>query len=245
MKLLVSVKNAEEVVDAIEGGADIVDVKDPSAGSLGLPDLDIVKEVIALVRNWHGREVSMALGDVDTVERNLKYIAFVGGVIGVDYIKVGLATDKYDIATEIARQVAHTLKSFSKTKLVLVGYADYLYVNTVEPLKVVEVAVKVDADGVMIDTLRKNGLSTPDILSIDYLKLFVEEAHKAGLFAAIAGGLRSSHIPLCMRLGFDVLGVRGAVCERGRDGKISRELAKLFKTKLIEKQAHNVRKECC
>ena len=35
MKLLVSVSNADEAFAAVEGGADIIDAKDPSRGALG------------------------------------------------------------------------------------------------------------------------------------------------------------------------------------------------------------------
>ena len=37
MKLLVSVVSAEEARLALAGGADIIDVKDPSEGALGAP----------------------------------------------------------------------------------------------------------------------------------------------------------------------------------------------------------------
>ena len=34
-KLLVSVRDAAEAIDALAGGADLIDVKEPLAGSLG------------------------------------------------------------------------------------------------------------------------------------------------------------------------------------------------------------------
>lgn len=237
IKLLISVKSVDEVEDAVEGGADIIDVKDPSDGSLGLPDLSVVKEVIDAVRSLGDKEISMALGDVDKENKALKYTAFVGGVLNVDYIKVGVAVNDFDTAMKIARNVADTVSIFPKLRIVLVGYADYLHTQSIEPLKVVDVAIKTEAEGVMIDTLRKGKSSTFDVLSLEYLRKFAEKAHGANLFAAIAGSIRIEHIPLCIKLEFDVVGVRGAVCTGGRSEKISRELVKRFKLEIEEYKA--------
>lgn len=234
MRLLISVKDVNEVEDAVVGGADIIDIKDPSNGSLGLPDLSIVKDVVDTVRSKWGKEVSIALGDISREDKALKYIVFVGGLLGVDYVKIGLALNNIDMAIKIARDAIDVLSSFSKTKLVLAGYADFMYVGTLDPLSIVDVATKVGAKGVMIDTLRKNGLSSLDLLSTDYLQSFARKAHSENLIAAIAGSIKLTHLPLCARLGFDVIGVRGAVCTSGRGGRVSRELVSLFKMELTK-----------
>ncbi|MEM4788332.1 MAG: (5-formylfuran-3-yl)methyl phosphate synthase [Ignisphaera sp.] len=232
IKLLVSVKNIDEVEDAVEGGADIIDVKDPSDGSLGLPDLSIVKGVVDVVKSLGGKEVSIALGDIDRENKALKYIAFVGGVFGIDYVKVGMAVTDFGIAMRIAKEVVDIVRMFPKSKVVLVGYADYQYIKSIEPLKVVDIAVKTGAEGVMIDTLRKNGLSSFDILPLEYMEKFVEKAREANLITAIAGSIRIKHIPLCVKLGFNVIGVRGAVCTGNRSDRISRELVKCLKLEI-------------
>lgn len=46
MKLLISIKDVDEAEDAVLGGADIIDIKDPTIGSLGLPDLDILNPLL-------------------------------------------------------------------------------------------------------------------------------------------------------------------------------------------------------
>jgi len=47
MQLLVSVANPTEACDAVDGGADIVDAKDPSTGALGAVALDRLQEIHA------------------------------------------------------------------------------------------------------------------------------------------------------------------------------------------------------
>ena len=49
MRLLVSVVSAREARRALAGGADIIDVKDPSQGPLGAPSPRVLSEVVAEV----------------------------------------------------------------------------------------------------------------------------------------------------------------------------------------------------
>ncbi len=61
MRLLVSVKNAEEAMAALAGGADLIDAKDPAAGALGAVSLDVLRDIHSTVAGL--RPVSAALGD--------------------------------------------------------------------------------------------------------------------------------------------------------------------------------------
>ena len=61
MRLLISVTDAAEAVEAAAGGADIIDVKDPGAGALGQASPECVAEVRRVVPA--GRPVTAALGD--------------------------------------------------------------------------------------------------------------------------------------------------------------------------------------
>ena len=45
LRLLVSVRSSEEALAAIEGGADILDVKEPTRGSLGMANIEIVAAI--------------------------------------------------------------------------------------------------------------------------------------------------------------------------------------------------------
>jgi len=74
-----------------------------------------------------------------------------------------------------------------------------------------------------------NPPSTFDFLSREYLRKFVEEAHRNGFLAALAGSLKKYHIIDAIELGFDVIGFRDAVCSGGRDGVVSLELVSELK----------------
>jgi (5-formylfuran-3-yl)methyl phosphate synthase len=62
MQLLVSVRSAAEAEAALEGGASLIDVKEPSRGSLGRADEAVVRAVVQTVAGR--RPVSAALGEL-------------------------------------------------------------------------------------------------------------------------------------------------------------------------------------
>ena len=62
MRLLVSVVSAAEARQALAGGADIIDVKDPGEGALGAPSPRVLSEVVQVVGG--AVPVSVALGDL-------------------------------------------------------------------------------------------------------------------------------------------------------------------------------------
>uniref|UniRef100_A0A7C1T9T8 (5-formylfuran-3-yl)methyl phosphate synthase n=1 Tax=Thermofilum pendens TaxID=2269 RepID=A0A7C1T9T8_THEPE len=231
IKLLISIKYPSELEIALRGGADIVDVKDPSRGSLGLPDYSVVREVMDRIRKLGiaGVEVSSAGGDVERIDPYIEYVAYTAASLGVNYFKIGLAARSVDSAREVGLRVSEVLKSFSGTRLVLVGYADFSRAGVIEPLSVVEVARDVEADVVMIDTYVKDGRTTFDFLPTSYLESFVDEAHGSNLLAALAGSLKKQHIVDAIKLGFDVVGFRGAACTGGRDGVVSEKLVSELK----------------
>jgi hypothetical protein len=83
--LLVSVRNVTEAQVALAGGADIIDVKEPSRGALGPADPSVWREIVAEIA---GRApVSAALGELATeaIER------LAAAAAGLAFVKIGLA----------------------------------------------------------------------------------------------------------------------------------------------------------
>ena len=88
MRLLVSVVDAEEAELAVAGGVAIVDVKNPSEGSLGAP----APGVIAQVRDVVPAELplSAALGDLPCLPGTAALAALGAARSGAAYVKLGL-----------------------------------------------------------------------------------------------------------------------------------------------------------
>ena len=81
-RLLVSVRNAEEALSAIRGGADIVDIKEPANGSLGRASLENLTAIATCLRDAmadagrSGAEpvpLSIALGEVEEWSSSTQY----------------------------------------------------------------------------------------------------------------------------------------------------------------------------
>jgi len=216
-KLLISVWYPERSTTCIRGGADIIDVKNPSRGSLGAPSFKVVKEIVERFRGI--RELSAAVGDITCCPEMTALAAYALSKLGLNYVKIGLQVDNERDGLEIVREVVETVGSLSK--VIVVGYADYERAKALSPLKVVEVAYRGDAHGVMIDTRIKDGLTSLDILPMSYIREFVGKARETNLLKAFAGGLRKEHLVKILNLGFDVIGFRTAACENGRLGKVS------------------------
>lgn len=87
-----------------------------------------------------------------------------------------------------------------------------------------------EADVVMVDTAIKDGTSIFDHLKFENLQSFVSMAREHGLLCAIAGNLGWKHVDDLKRLSPDIIGVRSAVCEAGRDSRIRRDLVRKLKS---------------
>src|SRR6516225_7472683 len=88
MRLLVSVVSAQEARRALAGGADIIDVKDPTEGALGAPSPRVLSEVVRVVGG--AAPVSVALGDLPNLPHTAALAARGAAFSGADYVKVGL-----------------------------------------------------------------------------------------------------------------------------------------------------------
>ncbi len=215
MLLLVSVVNAEEAEAAAEGGADILDLKDPQEGSLGAAHPNLVLEVC----HRYGKRlpVSVAIGDFPHLPNSAALAALCAAEMGADYIKIGLLGSKSEEqAVEMLRNIQAALTwRGSRAKLIAAGYADYREAGTLEPRLLPGVASSANIAGCMIDTLNKNGGCLFDFLDKGSLRAFIGECRKYGLTCALAGSLRLCHAGLLKELSPDIIGVRGAVCRNG------------------------------
>ena len=65
-QLLVSVRNADEAVAAVRGGAHIIDVKEPHQGSLGCATPEVIVAIAEAIREVNDTQLplSLALGEL-------------------------------------------------------------------------------------------------------------------------------------------------------------------------------------
>jgi (5-formylfuran-3-yl)methyl phosphate synthase len=226
LKLLISPVNEAEAKEAIAGGADIIDVKNPLEGALGANYPSVIKGIKELTPK--PLEVSCAIGDAPNLPGTISLAALGAASLGVDYIKVGLYGVKtVEDAVFLLKQVVKATKDCNlNIKVVAAGYADAEKIGTLNPPLIPEIAHQAGADIAMLDTATKDGSNLFTYQSAIKLKAFVDKAHVLGLQAALAGSLRKQDISTIYNLGTDIIGLRGAACTGSdrNNGHITREL---------------------
>jgi uncharacterized protein (UPF0264 family) len=222
VRLLVSVADAAEARLALEGDADIIDVKDPARGSLGAADASVLREIADFVGT--ARPISAALGDAAD-ERAIETAARAAATNRLAYVKVGFAgvADATKVESLIAAAVSGVRSVSTSSGVVAVAYADAVRVDSVSPDRVIEAAERARAVGVLLDTARKDGGALFDLMDQVRVGRWVRLAHEAALTVALAGSLTAADLASARALGADIAGVRGAACEGGRVGRISHE----------------------
>jgi uncharacterized protein (UPF0264 family) len=212
LKLLISPINETEALEAIRGGADIIDVKNPVEGALGANYPWVIKNIKQLIPK--GTELSCTLGDVPNLPGSISLAAYGAATLGVDYIKVGLYgfINQKD-AIYLLQQVCKAAKTLNPhITVVAAGYADAEKIGTLSPQLIPKIAKTAGADIAMLDTATKNGTNLFTYQTTAQLEAFIQTAHKNGLQAALAGSLRKQDIPTIKKLGADIVGLRGAAC---------------------------------
>jgi uncharacterized protein (UPF0264 family) len=204
--------NEKEALEAIAGGADILDVKNPLEGALGASFPWVIRRIRELTPRR--LEVSCTLGEVGFFAGSVSLAAFGAASLGVDYIKVGIYGIKTaEDAVYLLQNVVRAAKECNpKIKVAVAGYADAEKIGSINPLLIPEIAQKAQADVAMLDTSVKDGKTLFDNLTVEQIKNFVDSAHDYGLKAALAGSLRKQDLPMVYTLGADIAGLRGAAC---------------------------------
>ena len=238
MKLLISPINEKEALEAITGGADIIDVKNPIEGALGANYPWVIKNIKLLTPR--PIEVSCTIGDVPNLPGTVSLAALGAASLGVDYIKVGLFGVKtVEEAIFLLEQAKKAVKDFNPLiKIVATGYADAKKVGTLDPSLIPEIAYQSKIDIAMLDTATKDGTNLFSHQNDKQLKTFVDSSHSYGLQVALAGALRKQDLRSVYALGADIVGLRGAACTSSdrNNGYIARTLVAELKEEVKQLQ---------
>ena len=124
-KLLVSVRNADEAKVACECGVDVVDFKEPRAGSLGAVSAEVLQAALTTTLPYRQRgrpsRTSAAMGELSAWEATR--CSMPSYLPDVDYAKIGIAGTRVE---DLAFSWNRWRDSLAKcVKGVMVAYADY------------------------------------------------------------------------------------------------------------------------
>lgn len=224
IKLLVSIRSIEEVKVVNGLNIDIIDLKEPKNGPIGMLDFIDIKNIVLALRNnkFCGKiSTTFELNDGNLSGADIAKIEDLGSV-GLDYIKVGVSADGNTWAN--LRKFTESLNKVNnevlENKLILVlMIADKRSFETVKNIPSSEV---VKFSGIMIDTLNKESGSIFDIVNFTELSIIKKFALERKIDFGIAGSLDVSHTKLINKLQPNWVGYRGGVCLKKRSGPLSR-----------------------
>ncbi|MEW4566488.1 (5-formylfuran-3-yl)methyl phosphate synthase [Tautonia sp. JC769] len=214
--LLVSVRSAAEAIEAVRGGASVVDVKEPGRGPLGCADVSVWRAVREAVPP--DVPVSVALGELREWVAG-RPLPSSQAFEGIAFRKVGLsgmARLDWERAWDRLRGAFGPGPPW-----IAVAYLDADRADAPDWLAVRDVALTVpECAGVLLDTWDKT--QPAPVVAIDPAGF--EPIRRAGRRIALAGGLDAAAIGRLGGLRPDLFGVRGAACAGGeRGGAIERD----------------------
>jgi len=239
MILMVSVQDLYEAKQALKGGADIVDVKNLQEALVGSAHPNVVKEIRNEVPSAH--HASVTLGVVPDQIGTVSMAVYAAGILDATSVKVGFMVSEYNVALETLLAAKEALIG-TQTKLIGSLFADnLLYDGGIDPDLMVQLAKEGQCDGFLIDTLVKDGRNLFDFVPEDRLKEMVLEGKELGMSTALSGHLKMSDLDELSRVNPDIVGVRGAVCQKGdRDSRVHWESVSEFKKQLDLRQTGEI-----
>lgn len=216
-RLLVSVRNREEALAAVAGGCDILDLKEPSRGSLGRADAEAITDVAT----WLQAEaphipLSAALGEArDWLAGEALTYAPATSLAFVKLGCAGLGGSDWSRDWNEARRCA-LAPGPDVPRWIAVAYADWRDACAPAPAEVIAAAIAENCAGVLFDTFQKDGRTLFEHLGNDELALCIAATRDAGLLVALAGGLLLRDLPRAAAFAPDVIAVRTAACRDER-----------------------------
>lgn len=216
-RLLVSVRSADEADRAVRGGADILDIKEPVRGSLGMADLAVIRDIAKCVAEIDGElnsttPISVALGELYEWLGQIDFPSLPKEVV---FAKLGLSnlnsqgrwtTDWLRVRDQFEQRRSQPLR------WVGVAYADAQTAQMPTIDEVISATIDSGCAGLLIDTYSKRGSTLFDLTSIDELFRTAERCHSAGLFFAVAGRLSLNDLQRLTGVTADVVAIRSAAC---------------------------------
>lgn len=213
IKLLVSPTNEIDAIDAVKGGADIIDVKNPTEGSLGAPLPILIRRVRESIPERI--PISAALGDVPTLPGTIAQAALGAAIAGADYVKIGLMGPKnVEDAIDVVKAVVDTLAEFYPDVITVAAlYADYERAGTLNPKVLPVIVEKSNAGFAMIDTAIKDDRHIFEFMKQSDIVDFLQICREKEIKTALAGSLNKEVFEEVAKLSPDVIGVRKAALQ--------------------------------
>jgi uncharacterized protein (UPF0264 family) len=209
------VRSASEAQAAVEGGASIIDVKEPFQGPLGRADFPTITGVIESV--GERVPISAALGEM------MEY-SEITPIHRLAYVKWGLAKSDSRWRERLLQAASCWTGINSNCQPVAVAYADWQQAQSPPPIDVWSFARENGWRILLLDTFSKGKGTLLDWMSLDEVQPMIGRCRDHNILIALAGSLGVKEITGLISLQPDIFAVRGCVC-RGHDRTASVDAA--------------------
>jgi len=226
-RLLVSVRNVVEAHAAIAGGCDLLDIKEPTRGSLGMADIDTIRDVAEYAPAHI--PVSAALGELAVWSGRSDLPALPETLC---YVKLGpLCAELRDWRNEwTSVRRRFDARAAGRLNWILVIYADRCQ-SSDAAADITDFAADQRCAGVLIDTCDKSTGTLVDTALFREFDRIVSDLRAAQVKLAIAGSLSLQTLKQVMSFEPDIIAIRSAACEHGhRDGLVTRRAVASFRS---------------
>jgi uncharacterized protein (UPF0264 family) len=207
------VVSAREALEALHGGADVIDVKNPAEGPLGAPQPRTVGEIMQAVARR--KPVSLALGEYPGRPTSAAWAALGAAGFAPAYLKIGfpgwVEKEEIDRTLKLVVQAVAELGGETLPRVVAVGYADTTG-RSWRPADLPGLAKEAGAAGCLLDTWDKTGPPLPRVTATAELEAFVGTCRANGLTSGLAGRLGEEEVVELLALCPTVIGIRSAAC---------------------------------
>lgn len=213
LNLLVSVRDVDEALLALQAGARILDIKEPLHGSLGMADPQTLADIVAASRRRSAAiPLSAALGELRDWPEDATPVL----PKGLTFAKLGLSGQRSMEWVVPWVRLRHRVEQSIRTDLnwIAVVYADSAASGSPPADEIIDAAIESGCRGVLFDTWSKSSGNLLTHLPVPELEVYIERIHAAGLLIAVAGGLDMAAIGQLHGLPVDIVAVRGAACTR-------------------------------
>lgn len=221
--VLVSVRSVAEAIEAVAGGAAIIDVKEPARGPLGRADAEVAAAIgrVAAPIPWTVACGELADGEASIASHVERVVALaepgLGPPLGVKAGPAGLTARQWTVS--YGRLVGRLPAAVDA---VAVAYADFRAASAPPPAEVIEAAASAGATAVLIDTFSKSEGGLFQVADEAVVRGWIRQARLLGLRVALAGRLSAADVGVAADLGAVIVGVRSAACVGGRMGTVVR-----------------------
>ena len=236
-RLLVSIRHPDELPAALTGDADLIDIKEPSRGSLGRADWKTICEITQSAAVSQA-PLSIALGELQD-----EFSLPVDPLPAIQFVKTGWAncppgSDWQQRFREFRRQLTPLLY---RAKWIAVSYADWKAADAPPPDEVVRFAREENFAGVLVDTWEKTGGSLLEHLTVAELQEIRQATWHSEQLLALAGSVQAHHFAALLQASPDIIAVRTAACKSNlRTGAICGNQIASLKNLLRELQPDTV-----